>query len=196
MVQRSVRVAWKALDAPSRRSLSTGLNYLNLTELRGYCRRHRIPWAIYSEDAAGKRVRARETDRKSVVLERARKFLRTGQVPPPTVFPASVLRPGPRPRRFRASNRPYHGEYDKHDPAFLGALERPTAGRFRSGAVARILIREFAAADDGLGLAEGRHPEAAFLTDRSRGEAGPDWRAKRTRNAREALEGLATLSGG
>lgn len=197
------------LEPAQRRALLDDLNYLNLGEIRGFCRTHGVPFAIYIETAEGRR-RTRDIDRKSVVLDRVRRYLRTGRIPPATCFPRAVAPPGAPPPRFAPSDRLYYGWYDKKNPALLRALADLTDGAFRSGAVARILAREFwtegkaptlrqfargwlRAQARGLGVDRGDHPEAAWLTDRARGTAGPDWKAKRARIARRTLRTLATL---
>jgi hypothetical protein len=198
------------LDDPDQRALLGGLNYLNLAEMRGFCDRHGIPYRILIEDESGERKRTQDSDRKSVVLERVRRYLNTGRVPAPSLVPARIARLDGPPKRLRAEDRLYYGWYDKTNPAMLGLLERLTGGTFRSGAIARILCREFwtagqaptfaefaeawiEAAAKGLGVAEGRHPEAAWLTDRARGTAGKDWKAKRERIATRVLRTLATI---
>ena len=87
-------------------------------------------------------------------------------------------------------------------------LRRLTSGEFKDGAIARILAREFwtngkaptfaefakawlKARKKGLGL----HPEAAWLTDRARNEAGKYWKAKRERKAKKVLKILSAIEG-
>ena len=132
------------LEAHERRQLLEDLNYLNLAEIRSFCTAHSIPRVIHIEAASGERRKTKETDRKSVVLERVRHYLKTGRVPDPTCFPAKVVWSGSARRgKLKPSDRLYYGTYDKHDPEMLRVLESLTDGRFRSGAVARILCREF-----------------------------------------------------
>ena len=183
------------------------LNYMNLEEMRGFCRRHAIPFAIHVVSPEGKRKRSRDLDRKSIVLERVRRFLETGEMGEPTTFAAAVCSEAPVPSKLKASDRLYYGWYDKKNEDLIGLLRRLTDDRYRNGAVARILMREFwtsgvaptfaefaeawiEAEKKGLGVDRGDHPEAAWLTDRARGEAGEDWKAKRTERARRALEVL------
>jgi hypothetical protein len=49
------------------------------------------------------------------------------------------------------------------------------------------------ATERGLGIDRGEHPEAAYLTVRARGEAGPDWKARRAEYAAQALSYLERL---
>jgi len=190
--------------------LLADLNYLNLAEMRAFCRRHSIPWKICVQTADGARQQTNDTDRKSVVLGRVRHYLRTGHVPDATCFPAAIVRRGGPPKQLAPADRLYYGWYDKTSRAMVGLLQRLTAGKFRSGAIARILAREFWTAGEaptfiefakawtkanarGLGVREGLHPEAAWLTDRARKQAGPDWKQKRRRIARRVLQVLGTV---
>lgn len=199
------------LPAAAQHDVLTGLDYCNLQELRAFCREHAVPFAIYIELPSGERRRSKDIDRKSVVVARIRTYLTTGKIPPATCFAADVVASKPLPTRLRANDRLFYGWYDKHHPALVALLRRLTGGRFKNGAIARILMREFwsagkaptfsefaeaweEAATKGLSIAEGAHPEAAYLTDRARGEAGADWKQKRTRIATRVLELLAKLS--
>jgi hypothetical protein len=198
------------LDPAQRRQLFTDLNYLNMAELRSVCRAHAIPWVIFAAAPDGSMKRTADTDRKSVVLDRVRRYLRTGRVPAATCFPAAVVASGEQPRRLRPTDRLYYGRYDVTNRAMVELLRQLTGGAFRNGAIARILAREFWTAGTaptfaefgrqwqranraGLGVAAGRHPEAAWLTDRARGEAAAGWKAKRRARARRALSVLAAL---
>lgn len=184
--------------------------YLNMSELRQVCRRFGIPWAIYVELPDGRRRRTKDVDRKLVVLQRLRRHLETGNVPDPTVYRASVHGHGPLPAHPDARDRLYYGHYDKNHDGLMSLLRSLTDGQFRNGALARLLCRdhwengetptfeEFAAAwseanERGLGIDRGEHPEAAYLTDRARGEAGPDWKARRAEYAAQALSYLERL---
>ena len=198
------------LTPKQRRELFGDLNYLNLAELRGFCRAHSIPFAIWIETEAGKRKKSKDTDRKSVVLERVRTYLESGRVPPATCFPAHVVDLDGPPDDPKPDDRLCYGWYDKHHAGLIGLLRQLTGGAYRNGAVARILMREFwtageaptlrefaeawlVAEERGLGVERGEHPEAAWLTDRARKEAGSDWKAKRERIAARALGILRQL---
>ncbi len=192
------------LSERERDRLAEDLNYMNLAEMKGFCRSHGIPFIIHFESSSGQRKKSRDTDRKSVVLARVRHYLTTGEVPDATCFPARVVAPGPVPQKLRPQDRLYYGWYDKTNADMVGLLRQLTNGQFRNGAIARILAREFWTsgeaptfaefadrwqqdAQKGLGVDRGEHPEAAWLTDRARGEAGSDWKAKRVHRARRAL---------
>ena len=200
----------RRIDAATREKLLRDINYLNLGELHGFCRKHGVPVRIHREEADGRIVATRDNDRKLVVLERLVAYLRTGKPQAPTLFVRAVIAETDPPRRFRPEHQLFYGWYDKHNEDLLRALKELSGGSFRSGAVARILardywtrgeaptLRDFATAwvdanARGLGVDEGRHPEAAWLTDRARGEAGSDWKAKRLEKAEWVLGLLAQI---
>jgi hypothetical protein len=188
------------------------LNYLNLKEIQRFCDEHSIPYMIWVETESGEKKRTRESDRKSMVLDRIRHYLKTGRVPKETCFSTSVVRLDGPPEVLEAGDRLYYGWYDKTNRAMIGLLRSLTHGEFRDGAIARILAREFwtrgkaptfkefarewsKANRKGLGLHLGLHPEAAWLTDRARKTTGKDWKAKRARKAEKVLSLLATVGG-
>ena len=186
---------------PLREQVLADLSYLNLPEIRAFCTRHGIPYRIEIETPDGGTKVTSDTDRKPIVLGRVRTYLTTGTVPPPTRLPADIVRSGPPPAGLSAADRVYYRWYNKTYPAVLGLLAELTAGQFRNGALARVLImefwargeaptfREFAAAwtfarQSGRDLLE---PEYAFLTDLRDGQAGQDWKELRARKARDVL---------
>lgn len=191
---------------PRTPSLLSDLNYLNTSEIKAFCRRHAIPYAIVIETPDGQRRRTGDEDRKGVILDRIRHFLRTGVVQPPTCFPAPVVRFDPLPAKLRPADRLYYGQYDKASPAMTAFLEDLTGGRFRNGAIARILAREFWGrgraptfrefATAWLKASEEHtkpNPEWAFLSDRAAKRALPDWKQLRSRKAARVMKILAAI---
>lgn len=194
------------LSRAEQRKLLDDLNYLNIAEFRAFCDAHEIPYVIYVETADGKQKRTRETDRKAIVLDRIRSYLKTGRTPPATCLAPDVVSTDLPPQTFKPTQRLYFGWYNKRDTALMAALRKLTDGEFKDGAIARILLRKLwtagtaptlrefaaawqAAAERGLG----EHPEAAWLTDRARKTAGKDWKAKRTRIANGVLKTLSAI---
>ncbi|MGN9909870.1 hypothetical protein ACTMTJ_20190 [Phytohabitans sp. LJ34] len=192
------------LAAGRREELLDDLNYLNLGEIRAFCERHAIPYRI----VAGAKV-TRDTDRKPVILRRVRHFLTTGEVLGATRLAAEIVRPGGPPAELRESDRLYYRWYNKTYEPVTRLLAELTGGRFRDGALARVLVMEFwtageaptfrefadawVAADD-----EPRRllsDEYAYLTDLQRGAAGPDWKLERRRRAERFLSTMDTLTG-
>jgi hypothetical protein len=90
----------------------------------------------------------------SVCPFKANRFLETGIVPEGTCFPARVVCSEALPKTLSANDRLYYGQYDKKNQAMDKLLKDLTAGRFKNGAVARILAREFWTAGKAPTLAE------------------------------------------
>ena len=129
------------LTQDERRELMDGLNYLNTAEIRSFCRRHSIPYTIAVENEARQRRKTKDEDRKGVVLDRIRHFLRTGVVLKETCFTAAVVCFEPVPQVLTQDDRLFYGQYDKQSGAMIGLLKELTGGQFKSGAVARIVAR-------------------------------------------------------
>jgi len=191
------------LAPEEQRQLLDDLNYLNLQEIRSFCDRHGLPYRILVEAPdRSRRTATRDTDRKPVILDRVCHYLATGDVPAATTIPAAIARPREPGRALGPTDRLYYRWYDKTDPTVIGLLQDLTDGRFRNGALARVLLMEhwtrgeaptFAEfADAWLAATNGRRdllsPEYAFLTDLRQGDAGADWKARRAARARRALE--------
>jgi len=64
------------LDAAARNQLLQDLNYLNTSELRGFCRKHGISWRIYVAQPDGGVRATKDNDRKAIVLGRVRTLRR------------------------------------------------------------------------------------------------------------------------
>jgi len=206
MPQRTVRAPINRLPIGERQRLLDDLNYLNISEVKAFCKRHTIPYAIFIKTTQGMR-RAGEDDRKGIVLTRVRHFLQTGTVLPPTCFPESILAAGPLPANPRPADRLHYGQYDKRNGAMLAVLASLTDGQFRHGAVARILARDFWSRGCAPTLEEFAsawlhatrtsprpRPEWAFLSDRASGTAGKNWKAARARVARRILPVLYRIT--
>ena len=186
--------------------------YLNLEELRGFCARHELPLYICAErppNEAGAGRPPRRTgdrDRKDVVLRRILDFALTGARNGPTVYPLAVVTEGPLPSPLTARTRIHHGQYEKHNPAFVAKLVELTEGAYRNGMIARLVLRDFwtegvaptmkqfaGAWLEATAAHTQPRPEGAYLVDLARGTAGEDWKQKRIDKAREALDWLARL---
>lgn len=184
------------------------LNYLNLQEIRSFCDRHAIPYRILVETADGRTKPTKDTDRKPVILHRVRHYLTTGDVLGATCLLAGIVREDAPPPELQPTDRLYYRWYNKTYGSVMGLLKDLTGGRFRNGALARVLVMEFwtrgeaptfaefadawvAAKDEPRDLLSA---EYAFLTDLRRGEAGPDWKAVRKQRAEQVLAALAEVS--
>jgi hypothetical protein len=194
------------LSKSERRELLDDLNYLNLAEIKQFCRRHSIPFKVAVETKDGARKTTSEDDRKGVILDRIRQFLRTGKVPRETRFPASVVCFDPLPNSLTADARLFYGQYDKTDRAMTRLLQELTRRQFRNGAIARILARKFWSMGTAPTFAEyasawleerrahtAPNAEWAFLSDRASQGAVPDWKKLRAAKASKVMKLLDTL---
>jgi hypothetical protein len=184
------------------------LNYMNLEEIRGFCSERGIPYKIVAEYPNNNVKATKDTDRKPIVLARVRRYLRTGQVGQPTRIPAQIVRDENPPTRPRPHDRLYYRWYAKEFEGVMRLLRDLTAGRFRDGAVARVLavefwtrgeaptFEEFARSWTNAKAKERRllTPEYAYLTDRRYQRADGDWKALRKAKAKSALETLARIA--
>jgi hypothetical protein len=184
------------------------LNYMNLEEIRGFCSARGIPYRILAEYPNGKVKVTKDTDRKPIVLARVRRYLTTGQIGEPTRIVARIVRDENPPARPGPRDRLYYRWYAKEHDGVIRVLRELTDGRFRDGAVARVVAMEFwtrgeaptleqfarawtkAKANEHLLLT----PEYAYLTDLKHRRADGDWKALRKAKAKSALQMLARLT--
>ena len=184
------------------------LNYMNLDEIRGFCSTREIPYKIMAEFPNGKVKVTKDSDRKPIVLARVRRYLTTGEVGPPTLIPARIVREENPPARIGPRDRLYYRWYAKEHQGVMRLLGDLTGGRFQDGAVARLVVmgfwtrgeaptfEEFARAwtkaktEEHLLLT----PEYAYLTDLKHQRADGGWKALRTARAKSALKTLARIA--
>ena len=184
------------------------LNYMNLEEIRGFCSDRGIPYKIVAGHADGNVKPTKDFDRKPLVLARVRRYLATGKAGPPTCIPAKIVRPNGPPAKPGPRERLYYRWYAKEHAGILRRLIDLTDGRFRDGAVARVLAMEFWTRGEAPTLAEfarawtkanaGRHQlltaEYAYLTDLQHKRAGSEWKGLRKAKAESALRTLAQIA--
>src|SRR5262245_30118594 len=184
------------------------LNYLNLGEIRGFCSNRGIPYKILAEDPNGKLKVTKDIDRKPIVLARVRHYLATGSVGRPTCVPAKIVRHDDPPSRPGPRDRLYYRWYSKEHTGIIRSLGELTDGRFRDGAVARVLAMQFWARGEAPTLAEfarawikakaNEHrlltAEYAYLTDLKQRRAGSGWKSVRKAKAESALQTLARIA--
>ena len=130
------------LSKAEQQALLDDLNYLNIAEIRSFCRRHSIPYRIAIETKDGGRRMTRDDDRKGVVLDRIRHFLQTGAILKETCFPAAVVC-FDQFCQITADDRLFYGQYDKTNRSMITLLKSLTDGEFKNGAIARMLARDF-----------------------------------------------------
>jgi hypothetical protein len=184
------------------------LNYMNLEEIRGFCSARGIPYRIVAEYPNGKVKATKDTDRKPIVLGRLRRYLTTGEVGQPTRISAAIVREENPPARLGPRDRLYYRWYAKEHKGVIQLLRDLTAGRFRDGAVARVLAMKFWTRGEAPTFEEfGRSwtkakaeehrlltPEYAYLTDLKHQRANGDWKALRKAKAKSAMETLARIT--
>ncbi len=191
------------LPAPERQRLLDDLNCLNTGEIKSFCKRHSIPYAIAIQTADGRRKKTNEDDRKGVILDRIRHFLKTGVVAAETCFASAVICFEPLPEQLTANDRLFYGQYDKANGAMISLLKHLTGGRFENGAIARILARKFWSEGKAPTFKEhaaawlqaakehtAPNPEWAFLSDRSAGRVQANWKQLRTAKANKVIQSL------
>jgi len=196
------------LTASERARLLEELNYLNLEEIRGFCSKRGIPYRVVAESADGKVKGTKDTDRKPIVLARVRRYLTTGRVGQPTRIPARIVREESPPTRPEPRDRLYYRWYAKEFEGVIRLLRDLTGGRFKDGAVARVLAMEFwtrgeaptfeAFARSWTKAKAEQHrlltPEYAYLTDLKHHRADSEWKAVRKAKAMSALKTLARVA--
>jgi len=195
------------LPKQQREQLLADLNYLNMAEIRSFCRRHSIPYRITIETKDGSTKTTSEEDRKGVVLNRIRAFLQKAVIPEETRFDGRIVCFDPPPAELTPDDRVFYGRYDKSNRQMIVLLKELTDGHFRDGAIARILGREFwtrgkaptfkefaAAWLQAVQEHTAPNPEWAFLSDRTRGTAAKDWKKLRAKKAASVLERLNQIA--
>jgi len=196
------------LPPSGQRRLLAELNYMNLEEIRGFCSERQIPYRIVVACLDGTVKATKDTDRKPIVLNRVRRYLRTGRIGQATRIPVGIVREADPPARLGPRHRLYYRWYAKEFDGVMRVLRELTGGRFRDGAVARVLamefwthgeaptLQEFAVAWTKARTAQHRllTPEYAYLTDlRDQGVDG-GWKAVRAAKAQSALATLAKIA--
>jgi hypothetical protein len=194
------------LSRLERQELLEDLNYLNTGELKSFCTRHSIPYSIWIETSRGQYKKTSDDDRKGVMLKRIGHYLRTGIILSATRYPASVVCLDGPTVSIKATDRLMYGQYDKTGDAMVGLLKKLTDGQFKSGAIARILAREFWSK----GIAptyreyaaawvkanedhKKPNPEWAFLSDKANRKNTSNWKRLRADKAKRVLKTLNQL---
>jgi hypothetical protein len=196
------------LTKGERTRLLEELNYMNLEEIRDFCVPRGIPYRIVVEYSNGKIKATKDTDRKPIVLARVRRYLATGDVGQASRIPGQIVREEKPPARLGPRDRLYYRWYAKEHEGVLRLLRDLTAGRFKDGAVARVVAMAFWTRGQAPTFQEfarswmmaktGEHrlltPEYAYLTDLKHRRADDHWKALRTAKARSALKTLARIA--
>jgi hypothetical protein len=196
------------LTPGERARLLEELNYMNLEEIRGFCSARSIPYRIVAESSNGKVKATKDTDRKPIVLARVRRYLRTGEVGEITRISMRIVREENPPARLGPRDRLYYRWYAREFEGVMRLLRDLTGGRFRDGAVARVLAMDFWTRGEAPTFEEFARswtkakaeehrlltPEYAYLADVRHRRAGGEWKALRKAKAKSALKTLATIA--
>jgi hypothetical protein len=196
------------LDEAGQARLLEELNYMNLEEIRGFCSERGIPYRVMAEYPDGKVKATKDTDRKPIVLARIRRYLTRGDVGRATLIPAKIVRAQDPPSRLAPGDRLYYRWYAKEHEGVIRLLSDLTDGRFKDGAVARVLAMEFWTRGEAPTVDEFARswtkakteehrlltPEYAYLTDLKHQRADGDWKSLRAAKARSALKTLERIA--
>ena len=195
------------LPKGEQQELLDDLNYLNVSEIRSFCKRHSIPYRIAIEAEDGRRRMTRDDDRKGVMLNRIRHFLQTGVILRETCFPAAVVCFDQISDHITADDRLFYGQYDKKDRAMIALLKSLTNGQFENGAIARIVARDFWSSGKAPTFREYAsawiqasrehlrpNPEWAFLSDIASKGAVRDWAKLRKQKASRVMKVLDQIT--
>jgi len=202
-------IAFSKLPKGEQKELLDDLNYLNGMEIKSFCKRHSIPYKIAIETGDGGRRTTKDVDRKGVMLNRIRHFLKTGVVLEQTCFPTAVVCFDPLPDKITQDDRLFYGQYDKKNRRLIALLKSLSNGQFENGAIARILAREFWSKGEAPTLREYAsawiqasrehtkpNPEWAFLSDRANKLAVSDWKQLRANKASKVMKLLNQIDAG
>jgi hypothetical protein len=195
------------LPKGEKQELLDDLNYLNISEIRSFCKLHSIPYRIAIETEDGRRKMTRDDDRKGVVLTRIRHFLQTGAILKETCFPAPVVCFDQLSDDVTADDRLFYGQYDKTNRKMTALLRSLTGGQFQNGAIARILARDFWSRGKAPTFREYAsawiqvsrehlkpNPEWAFLSDIATKGAVRDWAKLRKQKASRVMKLLNQIT--
>jgi hypothetical protein len=195
------------LPKGKQQELLDDLNYLNISEVKSFCKRHSIPYRIAVETKDGRRRLTRDDDRKGVILDRIRHFLKTGVILKETRFQAAVVCFDQLSEPITADDRLFYGQYEKTNRKMIALLKSLTEGQFENGAIARMLardfwtrgkaptFREYAAAWAHASREHLRpNPEWAFLSDRANKVAVADWKNLRRQKASRVMKMLNQIT--
>lgn len=183
------------------------LNYLNLKEYQNFCKKHKIPFFIYIEIDNKKLKKTNEKDRKAISIDRIKKYILTGKITKPTIFKNSVVANKIELEKiFTNKNQKIkYGCYNTNRKDLFEILKTLTDGKFKDGAIAREVIRdfwstgkaptcvEFATAWMRAVNTKKEHHEWAYLSDLAKGIDVSNWKKYRLQQAKKALSTLDSL---
>jgi elongation factor P hydroxylase len=107
------------LTKPQQKELFNNMNYMDMQELKAFCIASGIPFNIYIEMPTGVLKKTSVLDRKGIVLDRIKYYLKTGLVKKPTIFTNAVIAKEKLPAILRANHKVLHGQYKNKNSAIL-----------------------------------------------------------------------------
>lgn len=171
-----------------------------MQEIWQFCKKQSIPYFIAYQTADGVLHQTKDADRKAITLERIWYFVEREVIQPQTLFPKSVVCFDELPHKLKPFFRVFYGQYKNGEAKILELLKQLTGNQFQYGAIAQEVIREYwgkgiaptyAAFAKKWLVAKKAHQrpnlEWAFLSDRSQGRAGNNWKKLRIKKANLAL---------
>jgi hypothetical protein len=181
------------------------LNYLNMKEIKDFCIRVGIPFKIhYYRD--GKLRVSGEIDRKSIILERIRGYVKNRDVGQATVYAKKVVCFDPLPKVLNSSDRIFYGQYKTTHKNILSLMKDLTDGKFKFGAISQEVIRDFWREEKTPTYRQFAHawikgikahtkpkPEWAYLTDLAAGMEKNAWKGLRQKKAKIVINYLHQL---
>lgn len=182
--------------------LDRDLNYLNMQEIRSYCDAVGIPYKIHYHKDGKVRVSG-EIDRKAIILDRIRAFIKTGNIVKATLYASKVTSFSPLSSKLDASDRVFYGQYKTTHKNILALMKSLTKEQFKFGAISQEVIRDFWR--EGIAptysqfarawlKANEAHVEPkaewAYLTDLAKGMERGEWKEYRRKKASLVLKYL------
>ena len=178
------------------------LNYLNMEEIKAFCNKTGIPFKIHYYRANKLRVSG-EIDRKAIILDRIRFFIKSRTIAQPTIYKTKVTCFDPLPSKLAPSDHIFYGQYKTTHKNILSLMRALTDGEFKFGAISQEVIRDFwregkAPSYEQFAIAwikaNKAHvepkPEWAYLTDLAAGMDRSEWKEHRRKKATVVLKTL------
>lgn len=195
------------LSKSEQKELFENIYYLHTEEIHSFCDNHKIPYKIFIETKDGKIKSTQDKDRKAIVINRVKHYLKSGKILSATLFKKDIVELGGLPKAPTEIDRLYYGCYEKKNPKMIELLRSLTDGEFKNGAIARILLRKLWTSGEAPTFTKfakewlkaksdysiKQHPEAAYLNDLSKGKADANWKEIRIKKAEKVLKQLGKI---
>ena len=194
------------ISKPQQNVLFKQLYYLNIEEYTELCTKFSIPISIFIKLPNGKLKKTIDKDRKGVILKKLKDYISTGRTQKPTVLSSKIVKPLKGSSALTPDSPIFYGTYDRNDTRLWKLLSELTNGKFKDGAIARHVIRDFWTKGKAPSVKQftkawkkaikdhGKpKPEWAYLTDLVSGMTQKDWKSYRVKQSKAALKILNGL---